>query len=390
MYLYKYTFQNSKNRVCSDIAFAENQARLSFELMESGIFAQSIEQIKESKEIKKFKSTELYDFFSDLATYLGAGFSINETLDMMIEDIRDMNIKICLIHIKKGIENGKPFNQAIKETRAFNQESVCFIKSGEKSNALAESAAQAALYYKSLNDNKKQIISALAYPAFIAGVMLLAALFLAFNVLPFLKSHLLKTGVEIPFTTRALLTASGLIRSWQFFITLLISGFFLKHNSNTLFIGIKKFALKLPYLNDFFKALKIRSLLNLLKTFTKGGMTINDALIQTAALEENIEIKEKIEQTIQIVNEGSRLYKGLEKTELFDLRTIRIIKSGEISGTLVTSFDKADLIISSQMESKIKLALTLIEPAMILLLSTGAGFMIMSVMMPLVKLKNIG
>lgn len=389
MALYSYKFIKNK-KTYSDILVCDTITQARSILSEKNIFVESITPVTEFHSDSYLKNRELLDFFCDAASYLESGISISNALDMIAEDEGNLNFRTVILGISDQIKSGKSFQNAAEEFKLFPREALLFIKTGEKSNNLVDAFKQAGIYYNRKIETKRSLVSAITYPAFVFIVMCVALLFISFKVLPFLDTFFQKSGMALPAITQVIIFFSKILKkAWPLFLLIIFTAPYLVKMDS-----LKKVILnnlnRFKWFNSFYMDFKSADLIRLISAFMTSGMTLKQALFEAESMESDQNIKNRLTDVINDIDEGISFRKAIELRTLFTKRSIRILRAGEISGSLEKSMQRASSILESQNQASISNMMNLIEPALILFLSGCAGVIIVSVIIPLMTIKNTG
>jgi type II secretory pathway component PulF len=117
-----------------------------------------------------------------------------------------------------------------------------------------------------------------------------------------------------------------------------------------------------------------------------GGLPMLKALDLAAKSAGNRIIEARILKAGGRVAEGASLYTSLEG---FPSVLLQLISTGEKSGTLTETLEKAANSYEEEFERKVQNALTLLEPGMILLMGLIVGFIVLAVLLPMFQMNQL-
>ena len=126
------------------------------------------------------------------------------------------------------------------------------------------------------------------------------------------------------------------------------------------------------------------------KTRFKGQIemdNISGGMITVAGnIAENPALRIHIASVKNEVLQGNSLAHALEKTGSFDALAIGFVQTGEETGTLDATLDKVSQIYERDIERKIKVLTTLLEPLMILAIGIVVGIIVISMLLPIFQI----
>ena len=107
----------------------------------------------------------LPSFSRQLAAMLSAGMAIVTSLDALQEQSDNVTFKFVIGQVKKGIEGGSAFSEALKKfPSVFDDLYINMIHGGESSGQLPETIARLAGFLEDAAKLKRKVKSAMMYP----------------------------------------------------------------------------------------------------------------------------------------------------------------------------------------------------------------------------------
>lgn len=151
-------------------------------------------------------------FAADLARFLKSGLSLGQTLHI-IETTSEVPVLARLAaHVRSELMAGQPLSAGLSaipgQTGRYLQ---ALAKAGEATGRLTEILAGGAAALKASAATRARLITMIIYPLFVMAMAAAAILLFAFAVLPALEPAFSGVG-ELPATTRAVLAGGALLR----------------------------------------------------------------------------------------------------------------------------------------------------------------------------------
>jgi len=149
-----------------------------------------------------------------------------------------------------------------------------------------------------------------------------------------------------------------------------------------------QFALKLPV---FGKIISISALVESTRTLAiliASGISILDALSIVVDATENVVYQQAFLTVSHKVEKGLSMGTAFEQEEIFPPILVQMTQVGEQTGKLDDTLFRLSKYFEMQSEMATKTMTTLIEPAILVVLGVGVGFLVMSVITPIYNLTN--
>ena len=103
----------------------------------------------------------------------------------------------------------------------------------------------------------------------------------------------------------------------------------------------------------------------------------------------NVLISKTIETAVESVAKGQGLGVSLGENSPFPYLSIQMILVGEQSGELESMLNKVADIFENEAEATVMSITSLIEPAMILIMGVVIGFIVLSIMLPILEMNQL-
>ncbi len=362
-----------------------------------------ITNLKEKKEMGlgiklrfflRIKPQDLVVFSKQLAVMISAGVPIVQALTALSRQPGNPKLRDVILKIRNDVNAGEKISDAFsKFPQVFSNFFVSVIKSGEISGNLSESLENLANTTERNYELRSEIKGALTYPLFIlVSVFVIGGLVIVF-VMPKLLDIFREVNVDLPFTTKVLISASDFIQGYWWLLILGIFGVIATLWTFARTQGGRqvwdRMQLKLPVFGELFKKIYMARFMGDLKTFVAGGVPIIQALRIGANSIGNSVYKDIIMETADRVEAGEPLAKSLLKRKEIPLMVSQMIGVGEQTGKLDQVCDVVSNFFSKEVNATLKSLTTLIEPLLILLIGGVVAIVVSAVIMPIYNLAQV-
>ncbi|MDO8474207.1 MAG: type II secretion system F family protein [bacterium] len=333
-------------------------------------------------------------FSRQLSIMFQSRVSLVEALQVLGSQMKNANFKEKIFEISESVEGGTAFSQAIeKYPSIFSLFYVNMVKSGEASGTLSGVLDYLADHLEREYYLASKIKGALVYPMFIVFLAVAVLFLMMYFVIPNLSRVLESTGAELPGITKMVLWLAGFTRAWGWLLFLFsgVAAFMVFRYSKTKegkrFFSI--LSLQTPALKQFLSMVYLSRFAENLSTLIAGGLPIVQCLDITANIIGNDVYKDIIEEAREEVKKGSRISQVLQKyPSKFPPVFTQMVFVGEKSGTLDKSLMSIVRFYQKEVEGAVERLLSVLEPALIVVLGLLVGGMMAAVMLPLYNMAS--
>ena len=371
-------------------------------LRKHGLFLTAIEAAgappiyaKQIKIFQRVSRKEIVLFSRQLSIMFKARISLIESLRTLGQQSVNLDFKDKIFTLVEKIEGGTPFSQALKTyPKLFSVFYVAMVKSGEVSGNLPNVLNYLANHLEKEYHFSSKIRGAMIYPCLILVIVLLVLGMMMFFVIPNLTEMLKETEGELPLITRIVLASTDFLKywGWLFLIFLGFAIFLLLRYRKTKAgrQAFDKFFLKMPLLGNFLKIAYLSRFASNLSVLISGGLPIARALKITADIIGNTVYKKIILKCQQAVRKGVSISSTLKKYPLvFPPMFAQMTLVGEKTGTLDKTLMAVVSFYQKEVDRRLDLLLSILEPAMIIFLGLVVAGLMATVLLPLYKLMSV-
>ncbi|MFH1837003.1 MAG: type II secretion system F family protein [Candidatus Omnitrophota bacterium] len=336
---------------------------------------------------------ELVIFSRQMATMIGAGITIVESLDTLIFQVENLKLKIVLKDVYSAVNTGSSFSEAMaKHSTIFTPYFVNMLKAGESSGMLEEVLDRVAMHFEKTNSLQKKMNSAMVYPAVVTVMALAITLVMIIKVIPVFEDMFSGLGAELPLPTQFLIKLSHWMQG-NFLIMVIgvvgaVVGLRMYGNSEKGRYSIDRIKLRMPVFGALFSKVAISKFTRTLGTLIKSGVPILSALDIVAKTSGNNVIEKTVYKIKENIREGESIASPMEKSGVFSPLVTRMIAVGEKSGELETMLDKIADFYDEQVDATVDGLTSLIEPLVIAFLGIVIGGIVVCMFLPIFKMSS--
>lgn len=337
---------------------------------------------------------DLMLFTQDLSTLLSAGIPVDRALSILANTSENEKMKKVVQDVLHIIHGGGYLSDAFsKHSNIFPKLYINMVRAGEAGGVLEAVLDRLGIFLETSQDLKDYVKSALMYPIFLVLVGGLSIIILMTYVIPKFSVIFSDMGGTIPLSTRLLLGASEMLRTyWWVLVACLIGTWF----GIRKYIGtakgrerIDKMKLKLPVINGMIQKLEVARFTRTLGTLIRSGVPILQALELVKDVVTNKIIADSLTTVQNRVKEGERLSRPLADSGVFPSLAVQMVTVGEETGQLEEMLLRVAENYEKIMKNMVKRLIGILEPAMILVMGVVVAFIVISMLMAIFSMNEI-
>ena len=333
-------------------------------------------------------STEDFILYNrQMATLISAGLPFLRSLGTIRDQTKSPRLSKVLEEVYTHIESGGSFSAALaRHPETFSELYISMIRAGEEGGLLEKVLDRLATLAEQESVQRARISSAMRYPMFVGGALVLAFFVLMKFVIPKFVQLYANFGGELPIPTRLMIFANVLFqRYWIPGVVLFAAAI----------LGLR-YALGTPAGRQFWDSWKIRlpifgplflksSLSRFSSVFSallRSGVPLLKTLEISAATVGNVKIRDVILGIRESVQEGQSIAGPMREQSVFTPMVVQMVAIGEETGKLDEMLDKVSDYYESEVEFAIRNLTTAIEPLLIVVIGGAVLFLALAIFMP--------
>lgn len=328
-----------------------------------------------------------------LATLMNAGIPLVEALAALVDQVESKALKRVLSTVKQKVNEGVSLADALAEhPRAFSPLYINMIRAGESSGALDVVLFRLADFTEGQSRLRSKILGTMMYPIImvVVGIGILGILFTV--VIPRITLIFKNAKAQLPLPTRMLIAGSDIARNyWWLLLILTVVFFFIGRaylRSKSGRARADAFSLRAPIFGNIVRMLAVGRFARTLGTLLSSSVPLLSALDIVKNVVTNTVLTQAIEDVRVAVREGASIADPLRRSKQFPPIVVHMVAIGERSGALEDMLFKIADSYEQQVELRVNMLTTLLEPLMILIMGGGVGFIVFSVLMPILQLNQ--
>ncbi len=375
---------------------AESKQAVADQLRARGLVVLEIADKHSSREIKleflqRVKLEELTVMTRQLATMVSSGMNILRALYVLEAQTESPKLTETIVAVRKDVEAGLPLSDAMeRHPKVFDRLFVAMTRAGETGGVLDTALLRVADQLESEAALRRQIKSAMVYPAVVISFAFLVLFGLVTFIVPVFAGIFKQFGGELPSITKVTVAMSNFSKSYFWTFPLIIVGVvwsFRKWKSTERGRSQwDQFRLRLPFkIGDIVQKVALARWSRTFSALISAGVPLLQALDITGKTAGNTVVESAMADVVSSVKQGGTISAPLKEADIFPAMVGHMVGVGEETGALDTMLSKIADFYEDQVEAAVKSLTSILEPVMIVVVGGIVGFIVISMYMPLFK-----
>lgn len=342
----------------------------------------------------RVKTRSLALMCSQFAITLKSGMPIGRAMEMIAWQTEDKKLRKILLDAAEDVQGGSTVTHAFEKYKeAFPLTFLETIRAGELSGTLDNSFARMYHYYENSAKNSEKVRAALTYPIFVVCVAVVVLIIIMVKVIPTLAQVFEGLGGELPLMTRMMIEMANFFAKWWMLILIFVLALvitwkiFTKTERGMEVKG--ELLLHLPILGKINIMNGAAEFANTMATMLASGLTLNSAVAVTARVLDNYLLQEDVSSMIALIEQGKPLGECVKNCAYFPGTLKEMCSVGEQTGELDQTLGVIGEYFTSETDRRIQQAISMLEPTLLILMAIFAGFLVISIYLPMFTMYNL-
>ena len=338
-------------------------------------------------------------FIESLATMLGAGLPLLDSLKAFEAEVRSKAVKKMVAKVLVSIENGSSLWRAMEDTCFFTPYEIALVHIGEDAGSLARNMEYLSEQQEKDRALRAKVKMAMIYPTIVMTMMFIIVMGLGLFVLPNLVQVLYSLNVELPLTTRIVIEITRMFEKYGMTgvpLLILLIIFIALLSKFTRFKAVTQwFMFHIPGIGTLAKQATIARFGVIMGGLLRAGVPLVEALESLEEVTQVYAYKSFYGKLLKRINVGDSFAKVFEMSpqtrKLLPISVQQLVVTGERSGTLSSTLLKiADIYEKKAEETAEKLPIIL-EPMLLLFIGALVGTIAFAIIVPIYSVVgNVG
>lgn len=331
-------------------------------------------------------------FTRELAELLRSGLPLYETLVTLQEKYQKKKEAAIILDFCDHVKEGKYLSDGMKKYESlFDPIYIAMVQSAEASGTLDVVFFELSLILEKNYAIERQIKNALIYPGFLFSFAMILVIGLFYYLIPSMKE--LFEGRQVhPLTATIMKMSDWLMNNSVFFFTtlaltailliLVLRHPFIKNHG-------KNLLLKIPLCKKIIVEAVMMRFSRTFSLLLKSGIVALEALRLSKKVAKFSAFEEIFHRVEEGLMEGRAMSEGFKKEALIPPLFTRMLATGEKTGATADMLMHVAKMYEDNLNKSIAQFLQFLQPALLIVLATIVGTIILSILLPLTDISTL-
>ncbi|HUZ29279.1 MAG TPA: type II secretion system F family protein [Solirubrobacteraceae bacterium] len=329
-----------------------------------------------------------------LATMVSSGVPILRSLHVLEGQTKSKLLAETLRAVRQDVEAGLLLSTAMeRHPKVFGPLYVAMVRTGEAGGLLEQSLLRTADQLEKDASLRRQVRSAMIYPAVIVSFAVIVLLALVAFLIPVFEKVFKQFGGHLPALTQFMVGFSHLIRGQWYLLILFvvgaIGGFIFLRRSEWGRAHWDRFKLRVPLkIGDVVQKVAIARWARTMSSLIAAGVPIMQALDIVGKTAGNTVVEHAMDNVLASVKVGGTIAEPLKQSPVFPPMVASMVGVGEETGALDAMLTKLAEFYEDEVAAAVKALTSILEPVMIIVVGGMVGVIVVSMYLPLFSIYN--
>ena len=342
---------------------------------------------------KRMTAKQLTLFTRQLATLVTVS-PLEESLRTIARQTEQERVRAIVGTVHAGVVEGRRVAEAMaREPKSFPPLYRAMVSAGESSGTLPAMLDRLADLLERQAQVRSKVLSAMAYPIVLAVVAVFVVIALMMFVVPKVVEQFEDVGQQLPLLTRIVIGLSDFLVNWWW--ALLIGTALLglvvwrALRDPAMRLRFDGWLLRLPLIGRLVRDLHAARMARTLSTMVSSRLPVLEGLTLTTPTIHNRALRAASEEIVESIRGGGGISAALRRAGVFPPLLVYLAASGEASGRLDVMLARAADYLEREFDSFTAAALSLLEPAIIVVMGGVVAVIVLSILLPILQIQTL-
>lgn len=341
----------------------------------------------------RLSSRDLSLVTRQLATLVSVA-PLEEALRAIAQNADQTRVRDILRQVHGGVREGFRLSEAMgRAAPSFPPIYRAMVSAGEASGSLPAILERLADLLEQQQAVRARLVTALVYPIALAATAVLVVIALMTFVVPRVVEQFDSMGQALPLLTRIVIGISAALQNFGWLAAIVLALGALAFAQGLRQPGFRRAVdgalLRTPILGRLLKEVHAARLARTLATMLASGLPVLEGLVLTARTVRNTVLRQAMDEMAAAVREGAGLSAAMRKAAVFPPVLLYMTASGESSGRLELMLSRAADYLEREFNTFTAAALSLLEPAIIIIMGAVVATIVLSILLPILQLNTL-
>jgi type IV pilus assembly protein PilC len=396
---FSYQARNKAGEFKKGVVTASNQAKAEQLLSDNSLIIVSLKEVKGSLLDKldflfnRVGYKDVVMFSRQFSTLVAARVPIVQSLRILGSQVSNKGLIAITASLVQSVESGDSLSSALaKHPNVFGNIYVSLVRAGEASGHVAESLTYLADQLEKDYDLRSKVKAAMTYPGFVLTALVVVGILMFKFVLPNLISVLKEQNGTLPLASIILIKFTDFFQVYWWMVLLggVGGALLIRYYINT--PGGRhlwdSFKMQLPVLGVVLEQIYLARFARNFATLVAGGIPVIQSIKIISDIINNVIYRDILLDVSQQVTNGKSIGESLGKYKQFPPLVTQMVSVGEQTAQLDTILMKLALFYEKEVDAKVGMISSLLEPVIMVILGLGVGVLVAGVLLPIYNLAS--
>jgi general secretion pathway protein F len=398
MAAFRYEALDSAGRVVNGLMQADTPRHARTQLRAQGLMPSAVDAVGAESVQRTLRlrvaSGELTLLTRQVATLLESGLTILDSLSALADEASSPVTREVIAGVKGEVAAGRDLAGALSVyPKVFPDFYRALGHAGEQSGALPTVLPHLADYLESAAALKQKTALALLYPTLVAVVACAIVSGLLVYVVPQVAQVFEPSHQALPLLTRIITGTSDFLHAAWPYLVVAVATFAIAAHIALRSPHVRKrwhaLLLATPLLGPLVRAANTARFAGTLAILVRGGVPLLQALVPASRVVTNLVLRDAVGDAAARVSEGATFARALRSSAASPPLLGHLVASGEATGNLARMLERAARLQTQMLERRLAILVTVLEPAMILLMGAFVLLIVLAILMPIVGMNQL-
>ncbi len=339
---------------------------------------------------RKVKLEPFLIFNQQFLTLIRAGLPILGSLQMLAKIQKNSHFRSQLEDVANRVKTGEPLSGAFESQSAMPVMYTTTLLAGERSGNLQEVLERYVSFQRVSLTFRKKLTASLIYPCLLLAIVSALLTFMFTVVIPQFAELYDQMGSKLPQMTISLLAFGKWTQHNILWIALIVVAagvgfwrFAITEKGRDTVDGIR---IRIPVFGKIWLKYQVALFSRTLSTLLSGGLPLVPSLETASRSISSRRVSKAVGTAVTSVREGKNLADSLSNTGVFPDLSTEMISVGEQTGALPQMLNSVAEFFEEDVATALTAALSLIEPAILIVMGVVVVFILISLYLPIFSL----
>lgn len=342
---------------------------------------------------RRLSAKQLTLFTRQIAT-LAQVAPLEEALRTIARQAEQPHVRRVLEAVHGGVVEGRRLSDSMaREPKSFPPLYRAMVAAGESSGTLPTILDRLSELLERQAAVRAKVLTALAYPTILALVAVGVVFALMIFVVPQVVAQFDSVGQELPLLTRIVISISSFLQNWWWALLIALAGLgvigWRALREDHIRLAVDRFILGVPLIGRLVRDLHAARMARTLATMVSSRLPLLEGLSLTTGTIHNRVLRAAGNDIVEAIRGGGSLSVALRRAGVFPPLLVYMTASGEAAGKLDIMLERAAEYLEREFDAFTSAALSLLEPAIIVLMGGIVALIVLSILLPILQLDTL-